>query len=96
MLGVIYINDLSYFDIKVLASLATNNLKVKPTAEQLHFCRHSIVYHINKIKKITGLNPLNFCDLYKLLFRYNLLYLGEDGELVILDEDSNRIDKQEN
>lgn len=78
-------NDISYLDVEVLRGLAVNNLKIKNTAEYLHLSRHTIDYHVRNIKKVTGLDPLNFCELYKLLFRYNLLYLGNVGELIILD-----------
>lgn len=79
-------NDISYFDIEVLRGLAKNNLQLKPTSQYLHCHRNTITYHIQNIKKVTGLNPRNFYDMCKLLVRYNIMSFDSNTGLVINDD----------
>lgn len=78
--------DISYFDIEVLRGLAKNDLQLKPTAQYLHCHRNTITYHIQNIKKVTGLNPRNFYDMCKLLFMYGVIGFDSSVGLVINDD----------
>lgn len=53
-----------------LKELANNNLNVSETARKMHYHRNSIVYHLEKIKEETGLNPVKFYDMIKLLHMF--------------------------
>ena len=53
-----------------LKELAKNNLNVSETARKMHYHRNSIVYHVEKIKEETGLNPVKFYDMIKLLHMF--------------------------
>lgn len=52
---------------EIILAMADCNLSIAAVAEKLHFNRNNIVYHMNQIKKKTGLNPRNFYDLVELL-----------------------------
>lgn len=55
------------FDKKIVLMLADCNMQVSEVARQMFMHRNSIVYHINKIKRITGKDPQNFYDLCDLV-----------------------------
>lgn len=55
------------FDKKIILTLADCNMQVSEVARQMFMHRNSIVYHINKIKRITGKNAQNFYDLCDLV-----------------------------
>ena len=63
--------NLTDLDIKVLIEFANNNMDVSKTARQLFLSRGAAFYHLEKVERKTGLNPLNFHDLVKLLETYN-------------------------
>lgn len=52
---------------KVILTLADANLNVNETARRLFMHRNSVEYHIEKVKRNTGLDPTKFHDLCKLL-----------------------------
>lgn len=54
-------------DSDIIIALADNNMNVSDTARALFMHRNTVVYHIAKIKKMTGLDPANFYDLHKLV-----------------------------
>ena len=56
-------------DIKkrILRCYAKNNMNVSSTAQELHYHRNNIEYHLTHIQAKTGLNPRNFYDLIELL-----------------------------
>ena len=54
-------------DFRVILLLADNNMRATETAYALNLHRNSILYRIGKIKKITGLDPMNFYDLHTLV-----------------------------
>lgn len=51
----------------ILLAFAHNDNSLKKTAQALYMTIPNVHYHIEKIKKRTGLNPRNFFDLGKLL-----------------------------
>ena len=58
---------MNWMDKKVILTLADCNMNITQASEKLYMHRNSVVYHIKRIKKQTGLNPLNFYDLCKLV-----------------------------
>ena len=52
---------------KIIRCLADFDMSVGKVAAHLHYHRNSIEYHIEAIKKSTGLHPKKFYDLCKLL-----------------------------
>ena len=48
---------------KIILTFADNDMKIKPTAEQLYLNQRSITYHLDKIQKQMGWNPRKFYDL---------------------------------
>lgn len=52
---------------KIVKTLAYCNMNVQATANFMNYHRNTIIYHLQKIKKETGLDPMNFHDLVKLL-----------------------------
>ena len=53
-------------DAEIILALADNNMNESETARMLYMHRNTVVYHIGKVKKLTGLDPTNFYDLHKL------------------------------
>lgn len=54
-------------DYRIILALAENDMKVSLAAEKLSYCDGTLYYHMNKIKRLTGLDPKKFYDLVKLL-----------------------------
>lgn len=54
-------------DVKIILALADNRMNVSSVAVALFMHRNTVVYHIEKIKRITGLDPTDFHDLCKLV-----------------------------
>lgn len=52
---------------EIIKTLADCNMNVHKTARVMNYHRNTIIYHLLKIKNKTGLEPLNFYDLVKLL-----------------------------
>lgn len=58
---------LSDLEKKIILSMAENDLKVSHVCKSLFMCKSTVDYHIDKIKKETGLSPKRFYDMVKLL-----------------------------
>ena len=54
-------------DFRLILSMAENNMRATETSYDLYVYRGTVMYRIGKIKKLTGLDPLNFYDLCKLV-----------------------------
>lgn len=54
-------------DMKIILELANNRMNVCEVARVLFTHRNTVNYHTKKIMRVTGLNPLDFYDLYKLV-----------------------------
>lgn len=54
-------------DVEIILALAENNMNETKTARILFMHRNTVVYHIGKVKRTTGLDPMNFYDLHKLV-----------------------------
>lgn len=74
------IGALSDADIEILTAFAENDMNVTKTAKQQYRCRGNIIYHLNKGKECTGLNPLKFYDLVRLLELCGVNAKGERDE----------------
>lgn len=61
------IKALSDVDIETLVAFADNDMNITRTAKQQYRCRGSVIYHLKKVEGCTGLNPLKFYDLIRLL-----------------------------
>jgi DNA-binding PucR family transcriptional regulator len=63
-------SKISKTEIKIIFALAECGLNSSRAARKLNFHRNTVVYHIGEIKNITGLDPLDFHDMVKLLRRF--------------------------
>jgi DNA-binding PucR family transcriptional regulator len=61
------VTTLDEVDYRVILALAENNMRATETAYAMHRHRNGILYRIDKIKRITGLDPMNFYDLCRLV-----------------------------
>ena len=60
--------NLTQLDMETVIEFANNNnMDVSKTERQLFLSRSAAVYHLEKVKTQTGLDPLNFYDLIQLL-----------------------------
>lgn len=59
------LNDLQR---NVILALANNDLNIGKTAEELHYHRNSVTYHVGVIKRKTGYDALTFYGLERLLW----------------------------
>ena len=66
-------------DAKIIYYLALYNMNRSEVARELYLSNTAVVFHVNKIRKITGLDPRNFFDLGE-LYSIALEILGDDYE----------------
>lgn len=69
--------EISKMDIKVVFALAECGLAPSRAARKLFVHRNTVLHHIGEIKSYTGLDPLDFYDMTKLLERFK--EVEEDG-----------------
>lgn len=60
-------SELADIDIQIVLALADNNMNESETSRRLFMHRNTVVYHLDKVYKITGLDPTNFYDLVDLV-----------------------------
>ena len=65
-----YKDQISEIDIEIIKKMATNNMNVSKTAIELNDNPNTIVYHLERIERITGYNPSSFYGLVELIKRY--------------------------
>lgn len=65
-----YKAQITEVDIEIIQKMAANDLNVTQTALELNYHRNTIVYHMEKIEKITGHNPGSFYGLVELIKKY--------------------------
>lgn len=58
---------MTILDAEVILALADNGLSATTAAQSIYRHRNTVIYHIDAIKKETGLNPLDFWDMQKLV-----------------------------
>ena len=51
---------------KIIIALANNKLSALRAAKSLNYHRNTILYHVRKVRKDTGLDPYDFFDMQKL------------------------------
>lgn len=59
--------DLTEKDIEIIFAYAENNMRTTETAYQIYVHRNTVEYHLDKVKRKTGLDPKKFYDLVKLI-----------------------------
>lgn len=63
-------------DRDILIALVESGMNQSEVARRLYVHRNTIVYRLNRIRKTTGLDPLNVYDLIELIKRMK----GENNE----------------
>lgn len=64
-------------DDAIILAFANNNMRATETAYATKVHRNTVMYRLGKIKMLTGLDPMNFFDLYKLV---EIVRMGETNE----------------
>ena len=64
---------------ELILALADNDLNVSEVARIMHYHRNTIVHHLEKIRKQTGLDPTSFSGMERLLWRLG----DEDAQKVL-------------
>lgn len=54
-------------DREILRQFAKNNMCVKSTAAAVFLHENTVRYHLGKIRRVTGLDPMGFYDLQSLI-----------------------------
>ena len=54
-------------DREIILAFAEHSMGITATAKELYMHINTVVYHLEKIRKNTGLNPRRFYDLVKLV-----------------------------
>lgn len=54
-------------DAEVIRAMAGCDMNMAEASRALFMHRNNVVYHVNKIRNETGLDPRRFCDLVELL-----------------------------
>ena len=54
-------------DVEIILALADNNMNESETSRALYMHRNTVIYRLRKVKRLTGLDPMNFHDLCKLV-----------------------------
>jgi sugar diacid utilization regulator len=68
-------------DAKIVLALAQSNMNINAAARKLYYANTTFYWHLDKIKKITGLDPRNFFDLGE-LYTIAREILGDEYELL--------------
>lgn len=74
------VTELDERDYQIIFSLAHNNMRATETAYDLCVHRGTILYRIEKIKKITGLDAMKFYDLVNLVDIANNKTKGDSND----------------
>ena len=61
------VNALDERDIKIIIALAENRINVSDVSRIMFVHRNTVLYHIEKIKRVTGYDPLDFFGLCRLV-----------------------------
>lgn len=71
--------DLSETNIRVVREFALCDMSPTKTARNLFFHRNNVLYHLEQVKKKTGLDPFKFYDLVEIMYHL-WLEEGEDDD----------------
>lgn len=58
-------------DYRIIRELTNNGMKIAKVAPIVFLERTTVYYRCEKIKRITGLDPMDFWDLLKLYKKFN-------------------------
>ena len=58
---------LTEVDKEIIVALAYCNMNESEVSRKLYMHRNTVVYHVDRVKRLTGLDPMNFFDLHKLV-----------------------------
>lgn len=73
-MGVHNRTELDDVERNVIMAMADENLRVSKAANSLYLHINTVVYHLDQIQEITGLDPRKFYDLVELI---DMLMKGE-------------------
>lgn len=73
---------------EIIVALAENQLSPTDASKKLFMHRTTVNYHIRKIHKITGKNPLDFYDMCELL---PLARRVVNGEVILTEQTRNAL-----
>ena len=59
--------ELTDVDVQVVLTFADNNMNATETGKKLFMYRTTVKYHLERVERKTGLNPLKFYDLVELV-----------------------------
>ena len=65
-----YKDQISETDIEIIKKMAANDMNVTKTALELNYNRNTIVYHLEKIERITGYDPCSFYGLVEFVKKF--------------------------
>lgn len=54
-------------DVEIIRAMADLSMNVSEVSRTLFMHRNTVIYHLGRIKKETGLDPQKFCDLVVLM-----------------------------
>ena len=54
-------------DVEIVESLARNGMRIQRVADDVHYDPKTIRYHLGRVHRLTGLNPRDFYDLWKII-----------------------------
>lgn len=54
-------------DMEIIRAVAACDMNVSEASRTLFMHRNTVIYHLGRIKKETGLDPQKFCDLVVLI-----------------------------
>ena len=60
-------DHLTQTDIECVKAYADHDMRATAAGAQMYVHKNTVVFHLEKVKRITGLNPRKFYDLVKLL-----------------------------
>lgn len=59
--------ELTDLNVQVVLAFADNDMSVTETGRKLFLSRNTVKYHLESVERKTGLSPLKFYDLVKLV-----------------------------
>lgn len=72
---------MTQIEAEIIVGLADHGLRIAAAAKALFMARNTLVYHVQKIRNETGLNPFDFHDMCYLLPKAKTV-LGKYGTFV--------------
>lgn len=71
---------LTEFDAQIILAYADSGMKAYPAAPKVYTSANNFRYHLEKVKRETGLDPHNFYDLIELVEIADNLLHGDKKE----------------